>query len=100
MYEVTGLVRWELAPGTFPLTFDHIGNIPDVRAGLVFLRIRYSDGSLGVLAVSCHINGTPDAVFEGVTASKGFVDFWNRENATPGVAGDRTLFHALSEEED
>jgi hypothetical protein len=101
MYEVTGLVRWELAPGTFPLNIDLIGNIADVRAGLVFLRIRYSDGSLGVLAVSCHINGTPDAVFEGVTASKGFVDFWNREiPPAPPENANRTAFHVLSEEED
>jgi hypothetical protein len=100
-YKVTGLVRFELAPGTFPLNHDLVGNKADARAGLAFLRIRYSDGSRGVLAVSCHIAGTPDAVFEGVTASKGFVDFWSREAppAPPGNAN-RTAFHVLNEEED
>jgi hypothetical protein len=99
-YLVTGLVRFELPPGTFPPLTDLIGNAADGRGGLVFLRIRYSDGSRGVLAVSCHFVGTPDAVFEGITASKGFVDFWNREAPAPGVDADRTAFHVLSEEED
>jgi len=46
--------------------------------------------------VSCHLVGTPDSVFEGVTATKGFVDYWNREAppAPPGNA-DRTTFHVL-----
>ena len=95
-YRVTGLVRFELAPGTLVglgLT-DGIGKLADARAGLAFLRIAYSDGSQGVLAVSCELLGTPPAVFEGVTASKGFVDFWNREEEN------FTLFHVLSEEED
>jgi hypothetical protein len=99
-YQVTALVRFELAPGLFPATTDHIGNKADAHAGLVFLQIAYSDGSRGVLAVSCQIKGTSPAVFEGITVSKGFVDFWNRESATPRVDGDRTLFHVLSEEED
>ncbi len=60
------------------------------------VRIAYSDGSEGTLVVSCHIVGTPDAVFEGVTASKGFVEYWNREAppAPPGNA-DRTTFHVV-----
>lgn len=99
-YQVTGLVRFELAPGTFPPLTDLIGNAADGRAGLVFLQIAYNDGSRGVLAVSCHFVGTPDAVFEGVTASKGFVDFWNREAPAGGVDANRTAFHVLSEEED
>ena len=101
-YRVTGLVRFDLAPGTLVgsgLT-DGIGKLADTRAGLVFLRIAYNDGSRGVLAVSCNLTGTPAAVFEGVTASKGFVDFWNRVRPAPGVDASRTLFHALSEEED
>lgn len=95
-YQVTGFVSFVLAPGTFPLTNDNIGNEADARAGLAVLKISYSDGSHGVLIVSCHFNGTPDAVFEGVTASKGFVDYWNREAppAPPGNA-DRTAFHVI-----
>ncbi len=95
-YTVTGLVSFTVAPGTFPLTHDNIGNPADVRAGLLVVRVAYSDGSEGTLVVSCHLTGTPDAVFEGVTASKGFVDYWNREPppAPPGDA-DRTNFHVI-----
>jgi len=58
--------------------------------------IAYSDGSEGTLVVSCHFVGTSDAVFEGVTASKGFVDYWSREAppAPPGNAN-RTVFHVI-----
>jgi hypothetical protein len=95
-YEVTGLVRWELAPGTL-LPFGLVDTIDDgtPSAGLAVLRIAYSDGSRGILVVSCHLSGTPNSVFEGITASKGFVDYWNREAPTnvPFVDADRTLFH-------
>jgi hypothetical protein len=95
-YEVTGFVSYVVAPGTFPLAHDNIGNPADVRAGLVVLKISYNDGSDGVLILSCHFTGTPDAVFEGVTASKGVVDYWNREAppAPPGNAN-RTNFHVI-----
>lgn len=74
-YTVAELLSWTEAPGGDP------GG--DTRAGLAALRIRYSDGSEGLLVVSCHLGGTPDTVFEGILASKGFVQFWNREiNAT------------------
>jgi len=32
-------------------------------------------------------------VFEGVTASKGFVSYWNRQAPVDGVDANRTLFH-------
>ena len=95
-YQVTGLVRWEEAPGTFPGTFDNIGNASDFRPGLAVLRIQYNDGSHGILAVSCQGAGTPGTVFEGITASKDFVDFWNRvaPSGTPATANaNRTAFH-------
>lgn len=97
-YQVTGLVRFVLAPGMAPLPNDNIGNPADSRAGLVVFRISYDDGSRGVLVVSCHLKGTPSTVFEGVTASKNFVDYWNREAppAPPGNAN-RTTFHILSQ---
>jgi len=95
-YEVIELVRFEVGPGTPPLPHDNIGNGADSRAGLLLVRIAYSDGSEGTLAVSCHLVGTPDAVFEGVSTSKGFVDYWNREAppAPPGNAN-RTVFHVI-----
>jgi hypothetical protein len=100
-YKVTGLVRWDVAPGTFPLPHDNIGEPEDARAGLAVLRITYSDGSRGILVVSCNIAGTPNSVFEGITASKGFVDYFNREVA-PAPPGDanRTVFHVVRHDDD
>jgi hypothetical protein len=99
------LIRFECAPGAGnPAAIDNIGNKADLRSGLAILRIRYSDGSEGVLVVSCHLPvGTPDTVFEGITASKGFVDFWNRLAPVGDGGGpdaNRTVFHIIREEED
>ena len=95
-YNVSGFVSFTAAPGTPPLPNDTIGNSKDNRAGLLVVKIRYSDGSAGTLVVSCHLVGTPDSVFEGVTATKGFVDYWNREAPpTPPGNADRTVFHVL-----
>ena len=101
-YKVTGFVRWDRAPGTFPAMVDTIGNPADFRSGLAVLRIEYSDGSHGILVVSCHGAGTPDSVFEGITASKDFVDFWNREapSGTPtGANANRTAFHVVNDDD-
>lgn len=92
-YWVTGLVRWEKAPGTPPPLTNLIGGPGDPSAGLAVLRIQYSDGQRGVLVVSCHLVGTPDSVFEGITASKGYVDYFDPVPPVPGVDGNRTLFH-------
>jgi hypothetical protein len=100
-YEVKRLVSWDPAPGTPPLKHDNIGELEDESAGLVVLRIRYSDGSRGVLTVSCDLVDTPNAVFEGITATKGYVDYWNREHPpTPPGNADRTNFHILDEDDD
>ena len=95
-YWVTGFVSFVLAPGTAPLPNDDIGPRENQRAGLLVVQIAYSDGSEGTLTVSCHLVGTPDSVFEGVTATKGFVDYWNPE-APPAPPGDanRTNFHVI-----
>jgi hypothetical protein len=89
-------VSFTVAPGTPPLPIDNIGNLTDNRAGLLFVTIQYSDGSTGVLTVSCHLVGTPNSVFEGIRVSKGFVDYWNGNPppAPPGNAN-RTTFHVL-----
>jgi hypothetical protein len=68
-YRVTGLVRWERALASVP-------SIPGSTAGLAVLRVEYDDGSAGTLTISCRITGAQPGRFEGVTASKGFVDFW------------------------
>ena len=82
-YEVTGLVRWERALAFVP-------SIPGSTAGLAVLRVEYSDGSAGTMTISCRISGAQPGRFEGVTASKGFVDFWN-----PTLPGPN-LFHVLN----
>jgi hypothetical protein len=95
-YKATSLLSWEESPGTLsvvPGAIDNIGNIADTHAGLLLLRIEYSDGSKGTLLVSCDLPGAPNDVFEGVTPTKGFVAYWNR--IAPVGADNRTLFHAL-----
>ncbi|PYV39848.1 MAG: hypothetical protein DMG06_21975 [Acidobacteria bacterium] len=102
-YKVTRFVSWENAPGSpIPGTIDNIGDgtLADNRGGLAVLSIFYSDGSQGILVVSCHLPGagpptTPHSVFEGVTATKGFVDYWEPVAPVPAVDGNRTLFHLL-----
>jgi hypothetical protein len=96
-YRVQQLVRFDLAPGVMTAgTIDNIpgakGDLTDIRAGLLFVRIAYSDGSKGVLVVSCMLDGSPAQIFEGITASKGYVDYWNR---LPHI----TLFHILSQDQ-
>ena len=111
-YRVQQLVRFDLAPGVLTGAVDNIpgakGDLTDNRAGLLFVRIAYSDGSKGVLVVSCDLPGGPDfvarpgapeSIFEGITASKGYVDYFNRVPPIAAVDGNRTLFHILSEEE-
>jgi hypothetical protein len=112
-YKVKRLLRFEPAPG-FQSTnvIDNIGNgtLADNQAGLAFFALRFSDGSRGVLAVSCHLNGgpavvngvltppgTPASVFEGITVSKAFTNYWNHVGPVGGVDGGRTLFHVLPE---
>lgn len=102
IYRVTELIKFDVAPGTIVGTpvVDLIGPAANAHSGLVLLRIRYSDGSRGVLAVSCDLPvGTPPAIFEGVTASKGFVDYWMRVPPTDGVDGNRTVFHITVRED-
>jgi hypothetical protein len=100
-YEVTELVSWREAPGTVPLTLvDKIGDQADGRAGQAVLRIKYSDGSLGVLVVSCRTPLTPpadsDRIFEGITVSKGFVWYMDHKEPVANVEGERTLFHVIN----
>jgi hypothetical protein len=77
-FQVTRLVRFELAPGST--------TNPSIHAGLAFLRVAYSDGSRGVLTVSCLTPGTPvPGLEDGAHASKGFVDYFNRQTPTATV---------------
>jgi len=95
-YKVTGLVRWEEAPGAFgPGVIDNIAPIADNRGGLAVLRVEYSDGERGVLTVSCNLSIETRNIFEGITASKGFVSYWNRVAPLPNIDGNRTNFHVV-----
>jgi hypothetical protein len=89
-YRVRSLVTFTQAPGALPPgTIDLIGRPADARAGFAVFAIAYSDGSRGVLCFSCMLPGSPASVLEGITASKGFVDFWN------SVMAPQTVFHLL-----
>jgi hypothetical protein len=96
-FTVTGLVQFVPANGSEPPTFaDTIGNKADARSGLAVLRISYSDGSSGTLTVSCHLPvKSSGLIFEGITATKSFVDFHQRVPPVPGVNANRNIFHVL-----
>ena len=94
-FTVIGVVRFNLAPGSLPPgVIDNIG--ANARSGLAVFLIKYSDGSGGTLTVSCHLPvGSPSGIFEGITATKGFVAFHERVAPVPGVDANRTAFHVL-----
>ncbi len=96
-FTVTGLVKFTPAPGSLPPGFvDNIGDPANTRSGLAILSVKYSDGSRGTLLVSCHQPvGSPSGIFEGITATKGFVGFHERVPPVPGVNANRTLFHVV-----
>jgi hypothetical protein len=96
-YKVTALLSFHLAPGTVPpgvLPPDLLPDNTAARAGLAFLRIRYSDGTHGILVVSCRLVNSPPGTAEGISASKGFVDFWRMEDP------DFTLFQIVNKHDD
>jgi hypothetical protein len=97
-YEVTGLVSFVNAgPNGVPTLIDTIGSYLDARGGLLVLTVQYSDGEQGVLTVSCHgPANVPNTVFEGITATKGFVGYVDRGKPVAGVDGNRTIFHVLT----
>ncbi len=95
-YRVTKFISFVQASGFLSAPVDdEIAEIDDTHAGLAYLRITYSDGSRGELVVSCNLPGAPPNIFEGVTASKGFVGYWNRTDPQSGVNANRTLFHSI-----
>lgn len=93
-YKVVRFVSFDLAPGTIPVD-DCIGNAADSRAGRLTVAIEFDDGSEGVLEVGCRLFGSPASIMEGITATKGYVTFWNHEEPAGPVEGNRTLFHRL-----
>jgi hypothetical protein len=96
-YRVTEFVSWQEAPGGPSRFTDTIGVPADQRAGLVVLRIAYSDGNEGILVVSCNLFGAPAAIFEGIVGSRAYVFYWNHEvaQAAPWIDANRTIFHVV-----
>ena len=98
-YAVTGFVSFVLAPAPNPPAplINNVCSDCMVHSGLAVLRIAYSGGGNGVLVISCNApgEGTPESVFEGITVTKDFIDYWDRHNPVPGVDGNRTLINIL-----
>jgi hypothetical protein len=88
-FVVTELVRWEqsTAFAGFGLV-DNVGDINKAFGGLAVLRVAYSDGTTGVLTISCNAPADPFAIFEGIIASKGVVQYWY-----PSIFTYFSLFH-------
>lgn len=93
-FEVVHFIDFVLAPGTPPLP-SCIEPDATPHAGRATLGILFSDGEEGVLEIGCRLAGSPAGIMEGITATKGWVTFWNHEEPAPGVEGNRTLFHRL-----
>jgi hypothetical protein len=91
-YEVVGLTHWTFSTLQSPANMDLIGD-GALANGVAVLRIRYSDGSEGVLGIGCHGPGAPDGAVEGVIASKGHVTYWDAQAPVGGVDANRTVFH-------
>jgi len=93
-YRVIELLSWHRAGGTLPLP-DNTGDEGTPSSGLATLRVLYDNGRRGMLTVSCHLPAgpTPACLFEGITASMDYEDFWQAQAPAGGVEGSRTLFH-------
>jgi hypothetical protein len=97
-YVVTRLVSFAFAnlQTTPPAGItDNIGDVNKRANGTAVLKIRYSDGSSGVLTVGCHGPGAPDGIFEGIAVTKGYVTYYIVAAPAPGVDANRTIFHLL-----
>jgi len=95
-YRVRSFVQWDFAPGaiTCPPFGDNVGDCEDIRGGHLVLTVDYLDGTEGVLTISCHLLEAPDSVFEGMHATKSFVDYWR--HAVRTGEDSNTLFHIRS----
>ena len=94
-YEVTELVSWTFSNFQTPGVLIDLIDDGTRANGVAVFRIRYSDGSEGVLGVGCHGPGAPDGTLEGVIASKGHVTYWDAQAPVVGVDADRTIFHVM-----
>ena len=93
-YTVTSLVSWVLDSPQPEGAVNRVTNTTaaDFRNGLAVFRIVYSDGSRGVLNVSCDGPGGSVDPYEGVNATKGTVTFSHQEAPFPNIDAGRTVF--------
>jgi hypothetical protein len=96
MYTVTALVSWQFASlQPFPNPNDLIDPDDHGANGSAILKIRYDDGSEGILGIGCHDGLAPPGIQEGVIATKGYVTYWLGAAHGPGVDINFTIFHIL-----
>jgi hypothetical protein len=76
-----------------PTFIDNIGALNELAQGTAVLRVRFSDGSSGVLTVGCHRPGAPNRIFEGIAVTKGFVTYYNVAAPVGRVDANRTISH-------
>lgn len=91
-YEVTELVSWQFARHGLGSFIDLIDDGISANGNAV-LRIRYSDGSEGILGIGCEGPGPNIGILEGVIATKDHVTYWDAQAPVGGVDANRTLFH-------
>ena len=92
-YEVTELTSWQFARAGLG-NFIRLGFGDGTPAnGNAVLRIRYSDGSEGVLNIGCEGPGPAIGILEGVIATKDHVTYWDAQAPVGSVDANRTLFH-------
>lgn len=92
VYAAHATVRWDIVSINFGAGTISAGGIVLAR-GLWYIGSHTRTEAKGLSVVSCSLVATPDSVGDGITATKGSVNFWNREAPVPGVDADRTLFH-------
>ena len=95
-YTVTALVSWvldSLSPSP-PVVVNNVTNTSaeDFLNGLAIFRIAYTDGSKGILVVSCAGPGATDKPYEGISVIKGLVHFQVPVAPVANVDANRTVF--------
>jgi hypothetical protein len=98
-YTVTALVSWvldSLSPSP-PVQVNNItgSSAEDFRNGMAIFRIAFTDGSKGILVVSCAGPGATQNPYEGISITKGVVHFQVPDPPVPNVDGNRTGFTVL-----
>ncbi len=94
-YQVKELVSFTFAnfQSPTPTVIDNIGDVNERANGTAVFRIRYSDGSPGVLTVGCHGPGAPPGIFEGIAVTKGYRTYYDVQPPAGDVDANRTIFH-------